>query len=405
MHHIHAAVILDLIRKAEYILSRLVIEENNLPNQGVQNTRTSCPWDESCNPRELAIMTEQFDQCPHEGNPDFYGLGIRVGIYLQLTTAIVAKYCYAGAIPENLTTNAIFLLALFDAVATATVGFELRPEEIVVLLQLCFGFLLSVLSILGGRLSRNDVTRQAGTLRAPPIASFLRLVLTVAICAYAVWFWFPGKDEMRTEGCPAYMFFLTRTSIYGGVRIFFQMQSILFAFFVGALFICQSSIILWSLISTLIGTFPTTTVPGLALALFWVRSYGLDVETLRSLGQSSLLLDVPSKMIFPTSNTCLFGAWLAKMTKPTVPLLNVICLSWTILSVELTLRFNRISGVYDIRSTGQLIPFVIGLVRFLSLCHGIIVRYCNAKAQKALLVRHPDGAILCEILSSLLLTV
>lgn len=68
--------------------------------------------------------------------------------------------------------------------------------------------------------------------------------------------------------------------------------------------------------------------------------------------------------------------------KLTEPLFTFTCFFWTILSVESTLSFNRISGVYDIRSTGQLIPFVIGLVRLLSLCHGIILRHADMEAQK-----------------------
>ena len=33
-----------------------------------------------------------------------------------------------------------------------------------------------------------------------------------------------------------------------------------------------------------------------------------------------------------------------------------------VITIELTLKFNQVSGVYDINSTGQLIPFVIGIV-------------------------------------------
>lgn len=35
---------------------------------------------------------------------------------------------------------------------------------------------------------------------------------------------------------------------------------------------------------------------------------------------------------------------------------------WIIITIELTLKFNHASGVYNIDSTGQLIPFVIGIV-------------------------------------------
>ncbi|KAI4270920.1 MAG: hypothetical protein L6R38_006977 [Xanthoria sp. 2 TBL-2021] len=190
-------------------------------------------------------MSEQVVRCPHEGNPDFYGLGIRVGIYLQLTTAIVAKYFHPEAIPENLTANTIFLLALFAAVATATLGPGLRPEEIVILLQLCFGFLLSVLTILGGHPGPDYPKGHTAIPRPPPIASYLRLMLTTAICAFAVWFWFPGKDEMEMPGCPSYMFLLTKVSIFGGGRIFYQIHSAIFIIPLIVLLSWHSLIFIW----------------------------------------------------------------------------------------------------------------------------------------------------------------
>lgn len=51
-------------------------------------------------------------QCVIEGSPDFYGLGIRIGIYLQYITTFGANLFHKEGIDGNLTTNTIFLLAL-----------------------------------------------------------------------------------------------------------------------------------------------------------------------------------------------------------------------------------------------------------------------------------------------------
>jgi hypothetical protein len=45
-----------------------------------------------------------------------------------------------------------------------------------------------------------------------------------------------------------------------------------------------------------------------------------------------------------------------------VSLLAVLIIIYTILGVELTLRWNSVLGVYSINSTAQLIAFVIGVV-------------------------------------------
>ncbi len=42
---------------------------------------------------------------------------------------------------------------------------------------------------------------------------------------------------------------------------------------------------------------------------------------------------------------------------------------WFILAVELTLAWNSVPNVYEIGSTGQLIPFIIGSVGFLRAIH------------------------------------
>ena len=359
-------------------------------------------------------MSEQTVQCPHDGNPDFYGLGIRVGIYLQLTTAILAKYFHPEAIPENLTANTIFLLALFAAIATATLGSGLRPEEIVILLQLCFGFLLSVLSILGGR-PGPDYPKGHATLSAPPsIASYLRLALTMAICAYAVWFWFPGKNEMEIAGCASYMFFLAKVSLFGGVRLFYQVQSAIIIIPLGVLFIWYSILLCWCYVSTLIASSTSALqiarsdsqtasgwqtiirLPRVALAVWWTSAHGSNSDGSTQCDKISwmLRLEDRSRTNFIRCMSRCNMAGSSTIMKLTKPLFTLICFIWTVLSVESTLNFNRISGVYDIRSTGQLIPFVIGSVRLLSLCHGIILRHADTKAQKIISVGNMQKTIL-----------
>ena len=38
-----------------------------------------------------------------------------------------------------------------------------------------------------------------------------------------------------------------------------------------------------------------------------------------------------------------------------------VTIVWIVITIELTLKFNHASGIYDIDSTGQLIPFIIGI--------------------------------------------
>ena len=164
------------------------------------------------------------DACTIEGNNDFYGLGIRVGIYLQWATSLFVNHFLAAAIQGNLDTNTIFLLALFAALAASTLRQDIEAAEIVVLLHLCFGFVASILSIWGYRTS----TRSREPVRFPLLGSFARLTLTTAICAYALWFWLLGIDNALERPCTTYTFLFGRLDAEGPVKHYFQASTIAF---------------------------------------------------------------------------------------------------------------------------------------------------------------------------------
>ncbi|KAF2432371.1 hypothetical protein EJ08DRAFT_130734 [Tothia fuscella] len=163
-------------------------------------------------------------QCGFEGNPDFYGLGIRIGVYLQWITAFSANHLLEEAIDGNLETNTIFLLALFIATLVTTVQGGVRIAELIVLLHLSFGFLFSILSIWGHRVSLEKLDGKK--IRFPLIGSFFRLTLATAVSAYALWFWF---SDSRLHGGPAscadFTFFFAKLDIAANIRTFFEIQT------------------------------------------------------------------------------------------------------------------------------------------------------------------------------------
>lgn len=58
----------------------------------------------------------------------------------------------------------------------------------------------------------------------------------------------------------------------------------------------------------------------------------------------------------------------------------LVIVIWTIVTVELTLNYNLVTGVYNIGSTGQLIPLIIGIVGICkmisSIFVGLIKKFC-----------------------------
>jgi hypothetical protein len=162
--------------------------------------------------------------CGFEGNSDFYGLGIRIGVYLQWITAYIANHFLGEAIDGNLETNTIFLLSLFIATIVTTLQGQVQSAELIVLLHLSFGFLFSILSIWGHRVRLRGLNDQK--IRFPLIGSFFRLTLATAVSAYALWFWFSDRQlHTRPEACADYTFIFAKLDIAGGTRIFFEIQT------------------------------------------------------------------------------------------------------------------------------------------------------------------------------------
>ena len=52
---------------------------------------------------------------------------------------------------------------------------------------------------------------------------------------------------------------------------------------------------------------------------------------------------------------------------------EAIVLIWSVWSVELTLAWNSVTNIYSIAATGQLIPFIAGMLGFLRNLHLVIV--------------------------------
>lgn len=48
---------------------------------------------------------------------------------------------------------------------------------------------------------------------------------------------------------------------------------------------------------------------------------------------------------------------------------------WAILAVELTLTWNHMSGVYNVSSTGQVIPLVAGLGIMTTVCWKLVKKF------------------------------
>ncbi len=175
--------------------------------------------------------------CSIEGNPDLYGLGIRLGIYFQLTSTSLASRLLPEETLSTWDTNSIFLLAVFAAVSKSTVSGTIQYVEAYVMLQLMFAFLICALpkgigtltrSIVRGVIlgfSQKDRELVKANLGLSILGNQWRQALAAAVACYNVWFWFRFEPS---SGCEAYIFLVARVSGSSGVQGFYRAFAILY---------------------------------------------------------------------------------------------------------------------------------------------------------------------------------
>jgi len=173
-------------------------------------------------------------ECGFQGNPDLYGLGIRLGIYLQAIATILTNAFVSEAVSDYRDNNTIFLFALLIAVAKVSANGTIQTIEGVIMLRITWAFIISAVSLYGWR-----------TVRSPAIGKhmydwmislYFRLMVVSIIAIYNAWFWFRGFRAMLPQqsiSCTYYVFFFARFDVFGGIQIFYKLTSVCLAILFG----------------------------------------------------------------------------------------------------------------------------------------------------------------------------
>jgi hypothetical protein len=224
--------------------------------------------------------------CPSiEGNSDFYGLGIRIGVYLQWFSSWVSNSVNPDAAASNHDTNTVFLCALLIATAVAFSDDSLQLSEKYVLLLLSSGFFCTVVSFLGLRLrflqpssSRSfrqaveeaytegiaDASEQAanGRWKLPsigfrhdsnfrhPALSWAGVIvrssigILLAVLSLLTWWASPKTTADRTNTCITVVYFFGPRDLSGSLFTFFRVAAVLLTIPLGYLFLYSAYFVL-----------------------------------------------------------------------------------------------------------------------------------------------------------------
>lgn len=183
--------------------------------------------------------------CSSPSAGDYYGLGVRLGIYLTWLTSWLANNYVADEIGGALDANAIFLLALMCSIFRGTIAQgddRLRYIDGLVLMHLCAGYLFGCFSLWGYRTRRYRDEGAKAIREFGGLGTHFRLLLMVAIGVYGVWFWVEGvRDGLawlvdeeggkREECYPLVTFFFAKLQVTpvtskSGIRVWYIVMAV-----------------------------------------------------------------------------------------------------------------------------------------------------------------------------------
>ncbi|PVF95414.1 hypothetical protein CPB86DRAFT_788060, partial [Serendipita vermifera] len=237
--------------------------------------------------------------CGFKGDNNMYGKGIRIGMYLQWITSSLAY----NFVPEEAVNmrgvNFGFTLANFVGLIYITVrNTELYAVECWIVLLMCMGGVAS--------------ERGFASYKSSDIGRLIKLLLGLAIIGYWAWFVFSGMDKMIATPCSRTAFFFAKVDLYHWFRTFLKVLVILTMIPVALAFIVGC---------------------GVCVVLGWVAIEEGGIPYAKGSQDELEHVDKSS-----------FGFTLA------LPLF--------ILATELTIKWNHIHEVDQVRGTGQIFPVV-----------------------------------------------
>jgi hypothetical protein len=244
----------------------------------------------------LPPLTPPQNPCDIPGDPDTYGLGVRLGTYLQWVATYISTTAALDAAATIRSANTLFLLANLIGLFVLTFHREtVYAVEPLIVIFIVFGAAwILVLVVFDIKSGINE--------------AILRVVLYSILVGYMVWYFWVGIDGMTPSPCGTDVFLFVKTDLFGWFRTVGKVIGVIAAVAFVALWALHMPDLLW-------GRYP-------ALHEVWDRRERM--ERLRRSG------------------------------------LGFVVIVLSITGAELMISWNSLEGVGQVDSTGQLIPVILG---------------------------------------------
>ncbi|KYG40601.1 hypothetical protein M433DRAFT_28108 [Acidomyces richmondensis BFW] len=278
--------------------------------------------------------------CSSTASNDYYGLGVRIGVYCTWISSWIANLFVPSEIAGALDANAIFLVALMISMFHGSATHTLAYIDGLILMQLCAGYLFGCFSIWGLRTVHYIKEGPDGIRHFGGLGTHFRILIVFAISTYGIWFWTKGiedglvvitTDTGGPKPCqcyPLYTFFFARLKVLGGIRYLYIIMTTGTTLYFGSMIIIA----------------------------------GID--------RSRHLFDLKrlSHMFENTRYETGFLAPELAFIFRFVSIGNLVWIVFSVISVEMTLNWDFVTEVqsrsHNIGTPSQLLPLLIGLFQF-----------------------------------------
>ena len=182
-----------------------------------------------------------------------YGIGIRIGFYLQWYTNILASWVAPREADGLDFSNTVFITATFIALIIQTIRHRLITVEIYIILLLCFGGYIYLVPLYAWRILTGcnpmlDPSRWSRVVKSK-FFSLVNFWMLISVSCFQLWFWFSEVSRLdQNNGCQTYGFLFSKVPLSGKTFIVLNiiLQFLLLLCCIGVLIIwCGKSFEIW----------------------------------------------------------------------------------------------------------------------------------------------------------------
>ena len=163
------------------------------------------------------IQPHQADSssCGFDGNPDIYGLGIRIGFYVQFLAVWLSHLFVLSEAKASRSVNLVYIFAVFIGL----VWLSHDPTKC----HAVEAFMLNMLFVVAWRVGVIETPRFGRKYwRVSPVNLLVQDFMFIALLAYTAWYFWLGLDLMKKTPCGTYVFFFAKVDLFGWYRVFLK---------------------------------------------------------------------------------------------------------------------------------------------------------------------------------------